>query len=64
MAGLGSAPLHQTSSDSDIATRALSIVGAERVMSEEFWTLNEAGESVAVLQGRDFAVWALPRHLA
>ena len=58
--GLGSAPAHEIRSDSDIATRALTSAGAKRVSSEEFWALNEAGESVAVLKGRDFALWASP----
>ena len=64
MGGIGSAPLHQTRSDSDIPTRASTIVGAERVPSEEFWTLNDVGESVAVLKGRDFAARALPQRPA
>ena len=56
------APLHQTRSVSDIMTRAVTIAGAQRVPSEEFWTLTDVDESVAVLRGRHFAVWALPRR--
>ena len=62
MDGFGSAPLNQARSDSNFATRALILAGAKRVPSEEFWTLNDAGESVAALEGRDFAVWALPQR--
>ena len=58
--GLGSAPARKIRPDSDIMTRDLTSGGAKRVSSEEFWALNEAGESVAVLKGRDIAVWASP----
>ena len=54
--GLGSVPLHQTRSGSDIMIRALTLAGAKRVSSEEFRTLNDGGESVNVLKGRDIAV--------
>ena len=45
-------------------TRALTIAGAERVPLEEFWALTEFGDTVAVLEGRDFAVWSLQRRPA
>ena len=60
--GLGRAPAQVTRSDSDILTRALTCVGAERVPAEEFWTLVEQGDMDTVLKGRDFGVWALPQR--
>ena len=54
--------MHQTRSNSDILTRALTRAGAERVLSEEFWALAEVRGSVAVLRGRHFEVWALQQR--
>ena len=62
--GLGRTPAQVTRSDSDILTRALTYVGAERVPAEEFWALAEQGDMDAVLKGRDFEVWALPQRPA
>ena len=60
--GNGRNPTQVTRLDSDILTRALTFVGAERVPLEEFWTLTELGDMAAVLKGRDFAVWYLPQR--
>ena len=60
--GLGSTPAQQTRSNSDILTRSLTLAGAGRVSLEGFWTLNEVGESVVVLPGRDFEFWAAQQH--
>ena len=45
MDGLGPIPAKQTRSTTDITTRALTIVGAERVPQEQFWAISESGES-------------------
>ena len=58
--GIGNSPAQVTRSNSDIMTRALTNVGAERVPVEEFWTLAELGDMATVLKGRGFEVWALP----
>ena len=60
--GVGPTPKRQTRSDTDITTRALTLAGAERIPLEEFWTLTEFGDNVAVLRGRDFEVWALQQR--
>ena len=60
--GIGRNPMQVTCSDSDILTRALTSVGAERVPLEEFWTLTEYGDMAAVLEGRGFVVWPLPQR--
>ena len=60
--GIGRNPTHATRSDSDIPTRALTFVGAERVPLEEFWALTEFRDMAAVLKGKDFAVWPLPQR--
>ena len=37
-------------------------VKAERVSSDDFWTLDEEGQLVTILRGRDFVVWSLPQR--
>ena len=54
--------MNQTRSTTDVMTRALTIVGAERDPREQFWAPSELGQSAAVLRGRDFEVWALPQR--
>ena len=62
--GVGPTPAQATRLDSDIMALALTLAGAGRAPSEEFWNLTEFGDSVAVLQGRDFEVWSLQRRPA
>ena len=49
--------------DSDVMTRALAAAGADRVLLEEFWTLDEDENGVSSLRGRDFGALGLPRLL-
>ena len=42
--------------------RALVAAGAERVPLEEFRALDEDGNELTFLRGRDFEAWALPRR--
>ena len=60
--GICPAPTQVTRSDSDVATCALTLAGAERVPREEFWALSEFGDTAAVLEGRDSAVWLLQQR--
>ena len=53
-------PKRQARSASDIVTSALLQIGATRVPSSEFWTLDKDGQPWDVLQGRDFVVWKIP----
>ena len=53
---------HQVHSDTDIITLALQQVGAKRVPSTEFWTLDKDGQPWDVLKGRDFVVWQIPER--
>ena len=53
-------PNHQDRSAPDIVTSALLQIGAIRVPSSEFWTLDKDGQPWDVLKGRDFVVWKIP----
>ena len=59
---LSSLPRHHIRSECDILTSAMKYVGAERVANEDFWTLDEEGNAVSILHGRDFVVWSLPQR--
>ena len=37
-------------------------VKAERVSSDDFWTVDEEGQPENILRGRDFVVWSLPHR--
>ena len=55
-------PQHHIRSENDILTSAMKYVGAERVSNDDFWTLDEEGQPVTILRGRDFVVWSLPQR--
>ena len=59
---LSSLPRHHIRSEGDILTSAMKYVGAERVPNEDFWALDEEGQPVSILHGRDFVVWSLPQR--
>ena len=59
---LSTLPQHHTRSETDLLTSAMKHVGAERVPSDEFRTLDEEGQPVTILNGRDFVVWPLPQR--
>ena len=61
-ADLSTLPRHHTRSETDLLTSAMKHVGAERVSSDECWTLDEEGQPVTILNGRDFVVWPLPQR--
>ena len=59
---LSTVPGQHTRTETDILTTAMKYVGAVRVPNEDFWSLDEDGQPMTCLQGRDFVVWSLPQR--